>query len=460
MTLVVGIVLARKLDPKVYGSIALVTVFTTLLQVFVDSGLGTALIQKKNADDIDFSSVFWFNLVACIFLYCLMFMFAPLIALYYDRNDLIPVIRVLSLILVISGVKNIQQAYISRNLMFKKFFFATLGGTICAAILGIWMAYHGFGVWALVAQYLLNGLVDTFILWITVKWRPKFVFSFERFKSLFSYGWKMLVSGLIDTVYNELRTIIIGKYYSSEDLAFYSKGSQYPKYAVDNINSTMNSILLPVLSQKQDDLIAVKSATRRVIKLSSFVIWPMMIGLCVTAENFINVLLTEKWLPATFFMRVICIGTAFQPLQTTNLSVIKALGQAGIHLKIELIKKSIAITIVIVSAFFGVEAIAIGSVIYALIATIINSYPNRKLIDYSYIEQIKDIMPFVIMSCIMGICVYFVGLLSLKPFLTLMLQIICGVVIYLLCSVISRVEALYTLKEVLMDLLHMRTEKN
>ena len=197
VTLVVGIILARILDPEVYGSIALVTVFTALLQVFVDSGLGTALIQKKDADDLDFSSVFWFNLIICILLYFGIFISAPLIASYYNRNDLIPVIRVLSLTLVISGVKNIQQEYVSRNLLFKKFFFSTLDGTIGAAFLGIWMAYHGFGVWALIAQYLFNSLLDTIILWLTVKWRPKFIFSFDRFKALFSYGRKILISSLM-----------------------------------------------------------------------------------------------------------------------------------------------------------------------------------------------------------------------------------------------------------------------
>ncbi len=460
VTLVVGIILARILEPKVYGSIALVTVFTALLQVFVDSGLGTALIQKKDADDLDFSSVFWFNLIICILLYFGIFISAPLIASYYNRNDLIPVIRVLSLTLVISGVKNIQQAYVSRNLLFKKFFFSTLGGTIGAAFLGIWMAYHGFGVWALVAQYLFNGIVDTAILWITVKWRPKFIFSFDRFKALFSYGWKMLISSLIDTIYNELRALIIGKYYSSEDLAYYTKGAQYPKYAVDNINSSMNSVLLPVLSKKQDDLIAIKSNARKVIQLSSFLIWPMMIGLCVVADNFITVVLTEKWLPATIFMRVICIGTAFQPLQTTNLSVIKALGRAEIHLKLEIIKKSIAITIVIISAFISVKAIAIGTVIYSVIATMINSYPNKKLINYTYFEQIKDILPYIAMSCIMGTGVYFVGLLSFKPSVILLLQVLSGIVIYLACSIISGIETLSVFKNILLTLFQRRKTIN
>ena len=199
ITFIVSIVLARILEPEVFGLIALVTVFTTVMQVFIDSGLGNALIQKKHADDLDFSTVFYFNMVVCIFLYLIMFFFAPLIAHFYGMQDLVPIIRVLSLILIVSGVKNVQQAYVSRQLIFKKFFIATLGGTVCAAIVGLWMAYTGWGVWALVGQMLTNQIVGTIVLWGMVDWRPHLVFSIERLKKLLTYGWKLLVSSLIDT---------------------------------------------------------------------------------------------------------------------------------------------------------------------------------------------------------------------------------------------------------------------
>ncbi|MBR3739242.1 MAG: lipopolysaccharide biosynthesis protein, partial [Clostridia bacterium] len=228
VSFIVSIVLARILDPELYGTIALVTVFTAILNVFVDSGLGSALIQKKDADDLDFSSVFYFNVTACCALYLLIFLAAPLIAAFYKDSTMTPIVRVLSLMLVISGVKNILQAYVSRTMQFKRFFFATLGGTIGAAVIGIYMAYRGYGVWALVAQQIFNAAVDTLILWITVKWRPKKMFSWERLKGLLAYGWKLLVSALLDTVYNELRQLIIGKKYTSADLAFYNRGRQFP----------------------------------------------------------------------------------------------------------------------------------------------------------------------------------------------------------------------------------------
>ena len=440
VTFVVSIILARILEPEVYGILALVTVFTTILQVFIDSGLGTALIQKKNADDLDFSTVFWFNLVVCIVLYVGMFFCAPAISRFYNLPDLISVIRVLSLTLIISGVKGIQQSYVARNLLFKKFFFSTLGGTLGAALIGIVMAYNGYGVWALVAQYLFNNIVDTIILWLTVKWRPKRTFSWKRFKQLFNYGWKILLSSLLDTFYNEIRSLIIGKFYTSEDLAFYDKGKQFPEVAVININSSMNSVLLPALANRQNDLREVKLVTRKVIRISSYFIWPMMVGLAVVAPKFITIVLTEKWLPATFFLQVLCFTNAFQPLQTTNLSVIKALGRSDLHLKLEIIKKVIAVLIVVVSAFFGVKAVAIGALIYSLIATFINAYPNKRLINYSYGEQIKDIIPFMLMSIIMGIFVYFVGLLEMNTFFVFCLQILVGIGAYLIISIITKIE--------------------
>ena len=253
VTFIVSIVLARLLDPTVYGTVALVTIFTTIMQVFVDSGMGNALIQKKDADDLDFSSVFYFNMAMCSALYLIMFFAAPLIASFYRMPELTAIVRVLSFVVVISGVKNVQQAYVSRHLMFKRFFFSTLGGTIGAAVIGIAMAYLGFGVWALVAQMLFNAAVDTTILWITVKWRPKKMFSFQRLKSLFSYGWKLLASSLIDTVYNDLRQLIIGKKYSSGDLAYYNQGKKFPQLIVTNINTSIDSVLLPTMSKAQDE---------------------------------------------------------------------------------------------------------------------------------------------------------------------------------------------------------------
>ena len=304
VTFIVSIVLARILDPEVYGTVALVTIFTAIMQVFVDSGMGNALIQKKDADDLDFSSVFYFNLVMCSGLYLIMFIAAPFISGFYDIPELTPVIRVLSLVLIISGVKNVQQAYVSRNMLFKRFFFATLGGTLGAAAVGITMAYLGFGVWALVCQMLFNSAVDTIILWITVKWRPKRMFSLQRLKGLFSYGWKLLASSLLDTIYKDLRQLLIGKFYSKSDLAQYNRGKDFPKFIVSNINTSIDSVLLPTMSKVQDDKTAVRNMTRRAIKTSTYLMMPFMVGIAVCAEPLVSFLLTDKWLPCVRLLSI------------------------------------------------------------------------------------------------------------------------------------------------------------
>ena len=246
---IVSIILARLLEPSAYGTIALVNVFTSILGVFAISGFGTALVQKKDADDLDFSSVFYFNLFMSIGLYVLLFFSAPLISSFYRDMQLIPVIRIMGLTLIINGINNVQNAYISRNLLFRKTFFSTLTATFTSAIIGIVMAYTNFGIWALVFQGLSSSFFSTLIIWLTIPWKPKWIFSSERLKGLFSFGWKLLTSSLLDTVYNNIRSLIIGKMYSSADLAFYNKGRIFPYFIIDNINTSIGSVLLPTMSQ-------------------------------------------------------------------------------------------------------------------------------------------------------------------------------------------------------------------
>ena len=426
VTFIVSIVLARLLDPSDYGLIAMVTVFIAISKVFVDSGMGNALIQKKDADELDFSSVFYFNIVICLGIYALLFVFSPVIAMFYRKTELTALIRVLGITIIISSVKNVQQAYVSRHMLFKNFFFATLGGTLGAAALGILMAFMGFGVWALVAQQIFNTFVDTVILWIMVKWRPIKAFSLKRLKGLFSYGWKLLVSSLINTVYDNLRQLIIGKMYSSVELAYYNKGRSFPSTIVTNINSSIDSVLLPAMSKEQSDVQRVKTMTRRSIRVSSYVMWPMMIGLAVVAEPVISLLLTDKWLDSVPFLRIFCIIFAFQPIQTANLNAIKAMGRSDLFLKLEIIKKTIGLIILLIAMRFGVFAIAASLLVYNVIAQILNSSPNWKLLGYTYFEQLKDIFTYIILSCLMAVIIYPISFLGLADIFTLILQIVVG----------------------------------
>lgn len=430
ITLIISITLARLLDPNVYGTVALVLIIISISNVFIDSGLCNSLIQKKDADDLDFSSVFYFNIFMCLLIYIFLYFFSPYIAEFYNINELTNIIRVLGINLLVSGFKNIQGAYVSRHLLFKKYFYSTLGGTIISAIVSIWMAFHGYGVWALVSQYLISNIVDTVILWFTVKWKPKLIFSFERLKKLFAYGSKILFSSLLDNIWSQLRPLIIGKRYTTEDLAYYNKGVRFPETIISSIIVAFDSVLLPVMADNQDNVENVKLLTKKSIKICSFIIWPMMIGLFVCADNIVVLLLTEKWLPVVPYLRIFCIINAFRPLHTSNLNSIKAIGRSDIILKLEIIKKIVGAIIIFITVRYGVFVIALGSILGDFIAQIINSWPNRKLINYRYIEQIKDITPTIILSLMMGVIVYCINLLGLNYILTLVIQIISGIIIY------------------------------
>lgn len=441
VALIVQIILARLLAPEVYGTIALVTVFTSIMQVFVDSGMATALIQKKDADNLDFSTVFYFNVFTCVVLYIIMFASAPLIASFYNDASLVPVIRVLSLTLVISGVKNVQQAYVSRTMQFKRFFFATLGGTLGAAVLGIVMAYCGFGIWALVSQQIFNSTVDTLILWITVKWRPELRFSFQRLRGLFGYGWKLLVSSLINQVDTEIRQLIIGKMYTSTDLAQYNRGQQFPNLIVTNVNTSIDSVLLPTMSQAQDNPKQVKAMTRRAIKTSTYVIAPLMMGLAFVGTPLVRLVLTEKWLPCVPYMAIFCITFMFYPIHTANLNAIKAMGRSDLFLKLEITKKIVGIVVLVSTMWFGVMTMAYSLLFTSVISQIINTWPNKKLLNYGYLEQLKDILPGICLAVIMGCLIYPIQWLNFPDFITLCIQVPLGGAIYVIGSKIFRLES-------------------
>lgn len=438
---IVSLVLARLLAPEVFGTIALINVFIAILEVFVDSGLGNSLIQKKEADDLDFSTVFYFNMVVCCVLYVGLFLVAPFIAEFYNMPELVWPIRAIGLILVISGVKNVQQAYVSRTMQFKLFFYATLCGTIGAAVLGIWMAVAGFGIWALIAQSLFNSTVDTIILWCTVKWRPRRMFSWERLKVLLTFGWKLLVSSLLDTGYNRLRQMVIGKLYTPSSLAFYDKGSHFPAIVVNNITSSINSVLFPAMSSEQDNKEIIRSLTRRAIKTSSYVMWPLMMGLCACAESIVTILLTEKWLPCVPYLRIFCITYAFYPIHAANLNAIKAMGRSDIFLKLEIIKKAIGLGLLFITMYHGVMAIAYSLLVSSFTSQIINSWPNRKLLYYRYEEQLKDILPSIALSVIMFAIVWSIKFLHLNIIVTFIIQMLSGVAIYISGSLIFKIES-------------------
>ena len=454
VAMVVQIVLARLLAPEIFGTVAKVTIITSILMVFVDSGMANSLIQKKDPDDLDFSSVFYFNLVFCIAIYVLLYFSAPLLSRFYKDEALTAIIRVLGLTIIVSGVRNVQQAYVSKTLQFKRFFFATLGGTLFSAVLGIAMAYMGYGVWALVAQQLANVTVNTGILWLTVKWRPRLMFSFKRLGALLSYGWKLLVSGLLETVYMRLREILIAVFYTDADLAYYNRGNSLPLLLVENINSSIDSVLLPVLSDQQDNKERVREMTRRAIRISSYIMMPLMMGLAVCAEPVVRLLLTDKWLPCVPYLRIFCFSYAFYPLHTANLNAIKAMGRSDLFLTLEIIKKVIGVIVLALSVRHGVYAMALSLLFVSVVSQLINAWPNRKLLDYPYIHQLRDMLPSILLSCLMGLCVYPIQWLGWSDWLVLPLQVLAGVGVYVLGSLIFRLDSFGYLLSTVKKLLH------
>lgn len=427
---VVSLFLARLLTPEAYGQVALVTIFITILNTFALSGIGTSLIQKKNTDELDYSTVFWFNIAFSFLIYTILFLCAPMIGKFYSDSSLILLVRVLGISIIISGANNVQRSYVSKTMQFKRFFFSTLIGTLISGVVGVAMAYKGFGTWAIVGQQLSNQVVDTVILWFTVGWRPKKEFSFSRLKNLYSFGWKLLVSSLLDTIYNNIYSLVIGKFYDANTLGLYNKGVQFPKLIVSNINGPIQSVLLPAMSSEQDNKKRVKEMTRRSIVTSSFFIFPMMIGMAAIAKPMVVLLLTEKWVACVPFVQISCISLALYPIHTANLQAINALGRSDIFLKLEIIKKIIGLILLTVAIPYGVYIMVWLELLSGIIASFINAYPNKKLLDYSYLEQIKDLIPFILDAMLMGGVVWGVGLININVIVLIILQIIIGACIY------------------------------
>lgn len=451
VSFVVSVILARILMPEEYGIIAIVSMFINIANVFVTSGLGVSLIQKKEADDLDFSTMLYASLFISLIMYAILFFSAHYIAILY-RNELLElVIKVMGVRLPIAAINSIQQAYVSREMSYKKFFFSTSIGTLISAVIGIYMAYSGYGVWALVVQYISNSIIDTAVLFLANKWKPILKFSFERFKVLFKYGWKITCASLIGTIFDQLRGFIIGIKYTSTDLAYNNKGEQIPALFSNNINATMESVLFSSISKVQDNKESVKKAISRLMKTSSFLIFPMLIGLAGCADILIKILLTEKWMLCVPFLRIVCFQQCFSILNSINMQAIKAVGRSDVLLKLEFIKKPIYLLVLVSTMFISPIAICFGNAVYAVIALFINSYYNKTLLNYSIVEQIKDIWLYFVLTIAMGILVFVVGKIQINIYILLILQIMIGALFYIAFSKILKLDSLQYIINIVKD---------
>lgn len=440
MTFIIQIVLARLLLPSDFGAIAILLVFVQISNVFVQNGFNTALVQAKEVDDDDYSSVLWLNLMVAGVLYLLWFFLAPSISLFYANPDLVPTLRVLAIMIFPGAVNSVQIAHLSRELNFRAMFVTNFIAVLLSGAIGIGLAMVGVGVWALVFQQLSNVVLVTVVMIFVVKWRPRFVIRWHRLRALFRFGSKLLASSLLDTLYNNVYNVVVGKLYDAKTLGYYSKAAQFPTIIVDTLNGAISSVLLPVMSKVQDHLQAVKSMMRKSIVMSSYVIFPIMTGLALCAEPIIILLLTEKWQPAVPFLQILCFTYIFFPIHTSNLQAINAIGRSDIYLKLEVLKKIVGVVSILVTVPFGVMAMTWSKIAYGFISSLINAWPNKQLLQYSYLEQIKDILPNMIATAIMALFVYLCSLLPVGLAVRLIIQIVVGILSYLIISKVMKLE--------------------
>lgn len=459
---VVSIILARILVPDDYSIVSVIAIFFQFSNIIISGGLSTALIQKKDADELDYSSVLTVTLGMSVFVYLILFTFSGFIANIYNKPPLIPAIRVMGITLIINAFKSVICARISSNLEFRKFFASTIIGTVISAVVGIVMAKQGFGFWALIAQQMTNSTIDTIILSITTRFKPSFRVSMERLKSLFSYGSKIYFASMISVAYEQVKPLIVGLKFSATDLAYYNRGENFPQLLNSSISDTVSSVLFPVIARVQDEIDEVKQMTRRYMRTTSYIVFPLMMGFLAVAESFVTFFLTDKWLPIVPYIRIFCFCYMFDVIITGNLQAIRAIGRSDVILKIEVIKKVSYLVVILIFVLFADSPIMIAaaSIVTTILACVINAYPNRKLIQYSYREQIGDIAGNLILSGIMVLAVWPIKYLPLSSFVCMMLQIITGITVYVLISVLIKNENLRYILNVVKDRIHKKGKED
>lgn len=452
------IILARLLSPEHYGALAIMIIFTTLANVFIQNGFSTALVQNKDVTEEDYSSVLWVTLGVAAVLYAVIFFSAPFIADFYNMPQLVSPFRVLALLLFPGALNSVQLAKVSREMDFKKVFYSNSGAILISGVTGIIVALLGGGIWALVAQNMLNVFIAAIVMQFTTKIKFYFKVNLKRVKVLFAYGWKLLVSGVIDTLYQDLQGLVIGKKYNSASLGYFNRGKQFPQFIINSINAAIQSVMLPAMSEKQDKKEELKELTRRSITVSAYVMFPLMAGLAAVAKPLVELLLSDTWLPCVPYLQIYCFSFAFFPVHSCNLQAINAMGRSDLYLKLEIIKKSYGLIALIIAVVFFESPIAIAmtAAITSLLSFFVNASPNKKLMGYSYLEQIKDIMPSFLASVFMCAVVVLAGQLNLGLLVTLILQVLIGVVVYLLISIIFKLSPFVFIIETIKNILNKK----
>lgn len=424
---IVGVILARLLSPREFGVIGMITIFISVSQAFIDSGFTQAIIRKKDCSQTDLSTVFYFNLAVGILFYLLLFFSAGAISRFFNEPQLKQIVQVLGIGLIFNAFSIIQTAQLIRRIDFKLQTRVSVAASLASGVVGIAMAYAGCGVWSLVVQDLSERAAISLLLWVWHKWKPSWVFSGDSFKELFSFGWKLLVSGLLDTAYRNVFSLIIGKYFSAEALGYYTRADQFRSLPSQNISDVVHRVSYPVLSTMQDDIPRLKAGYKKLIKNTMLITFVLMLGLAAVAKPMVLTLIGEKWLPSVVYLQLLCFSGMTYPLQALNLDILKVLGHSDLFLRLEIIKKALAVPLILIGIWLGIKAMILGMIVASLIAYYLNSYWSGKLIGYSMLEQVKDILPSFLLAATMAFIVYLVGIpLKVSAPLELLIQLALG----------------------------------
>lgn len=440
--LVVSIVLARLLAPEAFGQIAIMTVFINLSQVIVEGGFTTALIQRGDVTERDYSTVFYINLALAVVCFLLLQITAPFISAYYAQ-DITKPLRVYAYTVFFGAFNALQLARMQKNMQFRRIMICSLIATVISGVVGIASAYLNLGLWALIIYYMVHSVIMCITAAFAEKWLPKFEFSLGRAKILFDYGWKMFVSAVLCSLYGDIRSLVIGKQFSSNDLAYYNRGQQFPQVISHTLDSAIQSVMFPTMASVQDESAKLEKLLRSAVTMGAFVIMPTMFGLAAVSEPVVKLLLTDKWLPCVPYMQWLCIANAAVPVLSSNLIAIKAYGRSDVYMRLEMVRRILMLTILLFSilAFHTVQAIAISFCISYWLDTVISMIPVKRLLNYGIKKQFADLWKIILSAFIMFVVVQCVGVLPWNSAILLVTQILAGVVVYIGLSYVLKIEA-------------------
>ena len=447
-----GIILARILSPKEFGLIGMVAVFIAVSESFINSGFSSALIRKKHCTQADYSTVFYFNLLAGFIFLCVLLLSAPVISNFFNEPELKAIIRVLAFVLIIDSASMIQRTILTKRIDFKLQTRISVIASTGAGIVGVTLAYNGLGVWSLVIQTLTRQFLHSFFLWLWNKWRPVLVFSKKSFTELFGFGSKLLLSGLIDTVYRNVYHLIIGKYFSAIDLGYYTRAVQFRDLPSKNITNIMTRVSYPVLSQMQDDPVFLKAAYKKMIRSTMLVMFIVMLGLASVAEPLVISLIGEKWRQSVVYLQLLCFSAMLYPLHAINLTMLNVQGRSDLFLRLEIIKKLMAVPAIIIGIYFGIKIMIAGIIFNSFISYYINSYWSGRLINYSFKEQIKDVAPSFLLAAGVASIVFILGhFLNTSYLVKLILQVFTGIVLFIGVCELGRISDYMYLKQIVLE---------